>query len=734
MNKINVHLENCYGIKHLKQEFDFSDANTWLIYAPNGVMKTSFAKTFKTLSIGKENPCDQMDDSKISRYDILVDGIATQVDKDNICVIEPYNESVFSSEDKILTLLSDKETQSDYLSVYKDLESAKKAALSSLKKTTGSSDYEKEIISAFKEDTPKNIYQTLENILPDIKTSKHKFNFEYHDVFDKKGNVKKFIDTNYELLSSYMEQYSKLLAESSFFSSESGSVFGTNEATSLSDSLSDDAYFHAGHRLNLKAASGVASGEELQKLIDDEVSAIFNDVDLKKIFDAIDTKLRANAELKKFKKAIEKDPSILVQLADYEQFRKNVWLSYLKQLETGVEQLVELFVEKKPELEAIIAKAKQGGKILKDVIAEFNRRFTVPFTIDVDNVDEAILNEAVPSVVFSFEGKPAERRFLLDNVLSQGERRALYLLNVIFDIESRRLTNQETLFIIDDIADSFDYKNKYAIVEYLNDINSVGIFKSIILTHNFDLFRTIQSRILADQRWKKSLIAERDSNGINLYEAGARKVTEPFSEWKKKMGSEIGALIPSIPFVRNIIEFKDGSTSGDYMLLTHVLHYKEADTTSGTKATRDITIRDLEPVLCGVISTDPFSHSNMDDKILDVIKKEAQTVRQKNITVIDLSDKLILAIAMRITSEEYMWSNVADKTPVKEMGRLYQRYKDEFGSDSAHDAAIKTLGEVNIMTPENIHLNSFMYEPILDMGGDNLKDLYDDVVLLGVTQ
>jgi len=31
------------------------------------------------------------------------------------------------------------------------------------------------------------------------------------------------------------------------------------------------------------------------------------------------------------------------------------------------------------------------------------------------------------------------------------------------------------------------------------------------------------------------------------------------------------------------------------------------------------------------------------------------------------------------------------------------------------------------MTPENIHLNSFMYEPILDMSNEYLKQLYSDV-------
>ena len=37
---------------------------------------------------------------------------------------------------------------------------------------------------------------------------------------------------------------------------------------------------------------------------------------------------------------------------------------------------------------------------------------------------------------------------------------------------------------------------------------------------------------------------------------------------------------------------------------------------------------------------------------------------------------------------------------------------------------IKLLEDVNLMTPENIHLNSFMYEPILDMSNEHLKQLY----------
>ena len=54
MDKVTVDLKNCYGIKALKTEFDFSEKRAYAIYAPNGVMKTSFAKTFQDLASGQK--------------------------------------------------------------------------------------------------------------------------------------------------------------------------------------------------------------------------------------------------------------------------------------------------------------------------------------------------------------------------------------------------------------------------------------------------------------------------------------------------------------------------------------------------------------------------------------------------------------------------------------------------------------------------------------------------------
>jgi len=41
MINLNIDLENCYGIKKLQEQFDFSNGKAYAIYAPNGSMKGS---------------------------------------------------------------------------------------------------------------------------------------------------------------------------------------------------------------------------------------------------------------------------------------------------------------------------------------------------------------------------------------------------------------------------------------------------------------------------------------------------------------------------------------------------------------------------------------------------------------------------------------------------------------------------------------------------------------------
>ena len=58
---------------------------------------------------------------------------------------------------------------------------------------------------------------------------------------------------------------------------------------------------------------------------------------------------------------------------------------------------------------------------------------------------------------------------------------------------------------------------------------------------------------------------------------------------------------------------------------------------------------------------------------------------------------------------------------------LFNLYVDASRQFKTLNKYQNTLEEVNIVTPENIHLNSFMYEPIMDMDIFELRNLYKKI-------
>lgn len=413
-----------------------------------------------------------------------------------------------------------------------------------------------------------------------------------------------------------------------------------------------------------------------------------------------------------------------------------VWFGYLKSALSDLESLVELYKNKKSDLEFIINKANEQKSKWEDAIEEFQNRFTnLPFTLEINNKSDAILNTATPAISFKFANKPVNRKELLE-VLSQGEKRAFYLLNIIFEIRARESSNQKTLFVIDDIADSFDYKNKYAIVEYLNDLTKNNNFFSIILTHNFDFYRTITSRLRLPRSNK--LHAIKTSSEIKIIQEVYQN--PPFETWRENMKNGIyhnktytnvdakKHIVALIPFVRNLIEYggminiSSTAYGDDFGVLTSLLHSKDK--------TLVITFGDLKVIYKRHLNKDDFDTSiNTSDIVYNLIIDLANNIGDEEF---NLENKIILSMAIRHKAEEYMWSKVTKKDPIEgsQTGKLFERYKNEFGKNNGNKEHIKVLESVNIMTPENIHLNSFMYEPILDMGIDELKNLYNKVCQL----
>ena len=92
MKKIDIKLHNCFGIKKLEYCFEFNRKRNYLLYASNGMMKTSFTKTFRALSNGKK-PIDEVFQKKTT-CDVLVDD--EPITKEQIFVISSYEDEYIS--------------------------------------------------------------------------------------------------------------------------------------------------------------------------------------------------------------------------------------------------------------------------------------------------------------------------------------------------------------------------------------------------------------------------------------------------------------------------------------------------------------------------------------------------------------------------------------------------------------------------------------------------------------
>lgn len=695
IQKVKINLKHCYGINKLCSNFDFSKSNMQLIYAPNGTMKTSFAKTFKDLSdaTGKSKPCDQLNKDLRSVFDVVIEDVnggERQIAPDEIKVIKSYDESAFKSEEAILALLANKEICQQYVDIFKELDDEKKSALSPLKKITGSSNYEQEIIDAFSDPGTKklSVFEVLATIIDDVKQSNSTFDFVYNHVFDPKGKVRDFLNENYDLLQKYSEKYNELLSNSQFFSNNGERAFGTIEASALCNSIKGDEYFQSGHKLSLKDGTLVDSAEKLSEIIDNEIEKVFNNQEIKDIFNKIDKKLQGNQELRNFKKVIEKDKTLIAKLTNYDEFRKEVWYSFLKQVESGVSGLVENYNAKKPDIEKIVDAANDSKGLWDDAVKEFMTRFTgLPFSFSVENRGDAILGQDMPTITYRYGNKLVDQSVLTKDILSQGERRAFYLLNVIFDIKSREKENKETLFIIDDIADSFDYKNKYAIIQYLNDLNKNENFKSIVLTHNFDFYRTLQERILASGKWDYSFIAERDNDEVRLLSGGDKVITDPFNKWRNKCNKDEKLLVATIPFVRELYNYQKGNKSREYLLLTHLLHDKEADDQNSIPATYDMKLSDIEDVFADMLNVQ-FEFPDKNKEVADIIFSVADQIQQDSHDGICLENKVVLAMAIRLLAEREILVHMERPSSIRrnQFWEFYSTFRGQFGSDETKKA------------------------------------------------
>lgn len=718
MDKLKVDFDNCYGIEKLEHTFDFSSGSSFIVYAPNGMMKSSFAKTFQDFSYGIETK-DRVYDETTSRK--ILDENDNPIPEKAVFVIEPYNKDYES--EQISNLLVNSKLKEQYDFIYQGIESQQEILVKALKKYSKV----KDVALCLSLDITHESNSFLKALLrlkaelPDDRMSIFR-DIVYQDIFNDKVMAKLKRPELMEKIKDYINNYDTLISSSTFFKK---GIFNHNDASTIAKNLENNGFFKANHSVNIhigKEIKTINNSKDLIDAIETEKKRILEDPKLKEIFEKVDKEFIGNIELKTFRDLLLKNQFLLIELDNLELLKEHLWKAYLTEQKELYFQVIDLYKESQTKLEEIIVQAQKEKTKWQEVLEIFNKRFYVPFEVMIDNKEDVILRKEVPHLTFCFntKGRKTIEKDRLIQVLSNGEKRALYLLNIIFEIEARKEAHQDTLFIIDDIADSFDYKNKYAIVEYLHELDENPLFKQIILTHNFDFYRTLSSRLNIPERTHKNH-AFRINNIIKIKEEVYQK--NPFLYWKNHW-DKTRFLLASIPFIRNLAEYIGDHESEEK--LSNILHMK-----SGTES---FLVADLQKIIRNVFKDQQNTILLDNDKnLFELLIKEANLISQETDEYMELDKKIILSMAIRLTLERFLISQINDNEFLQNITSnqtftLIKKYNSIF-QDSEYK---ELMDQVQLMTPENIHINSFMYEPILDMSNEHLKKLYQDVSKLPI--
>lgn len=726
MTELELHLENCYGIRRFKHKFNFAESKAQLVYAPNGVMKSSLAATFEDIAENR-NSKDRIFSDRVNHREIKVDG--RDILPEEIFVIQRMKTSEFK---EASTILANEKLKEEYDTINSKLNQSKNEFLKLLQPLLGIKEnlIEKEIVSVFIQELFK-FFETIETDINDIENPIYT-DIKYNEIFNEK--VLKFLESKdfKTKISDYIKTYDTLINENDTLFMKG--TFNHYNADTVTKSLKDNNFFSANHKVKIKEQE-ISNPQELEELIQSEKEKILNNPELTNKFNEIDKLLNGNAELRRFRSYVENNQDIIKEFADLPNFRKKLILNYIAQYKNEFNVLLKLYKETSEKRDLLIQEAKKEQDDWKNVIDIFKRRFSVPFKVHIKNQEDVILNNEPASILFEYSdgNGPANTKLLggpeLHDTLSTGEQRVFYLLNIIFQIETRKKLNQDQLVIVDDIADSFDYKNKYAIIEYLKDVLDDPQFNMIILTHNFDFYKTIKNRLGARINYQGNWVSAKKANEIQLI-VGEKK--DVFPTLRSNYDACDFTFIACIPFVRNLIEFTIGDANNHYYTLTSMLHLKPERVNEGIPSTEIITVQNVLDIFNSIFGQTK-TKTNSAINVFDLILAKAEEIDAiPDNTSIDIKYKICISIAIRLLSEKFMISKIADPNFhsnifKKQTGQIVEKYKNENPLESTN---IAVLDRVNLMTAENIHVNSFMYEPLMDLTDEHLKVLYRDVKIL----
>nr|WP_231896033.1 hypothetical protein [Gordonia sp. LAM0048] len=269
METLNVSLKNCHGIRELDAAFTFREGNAVAVYAPNGTMKTSFARTFKDLADGIDTSDHVFPDRATDRR--VTDQNGASLNPKDVVVVLSYDEDLGPTE-STSTLLVNPELRKEYEQLQAELMDARDELVSALKVQSGTKqDVVKALSRVFTQQDDK-FFDSLVRIEYEVRQMQDaRFADLPYDVLfnDKLDPILRTTGVRAEL-ANYVGRLNELLDQSDFFSRESFTFYN---ATNVTKSLGDNNFFAANHSLVLSgdgASRTVTSDADLKELIEQE--------------------------------------------------------------------------------------------------------------------------------------------------------------------------------------------------------------------------------------------------------------------------------------------------------------------------------------------------------------------------------------------------------------------------------------------------------------------------------
>lgn len=326
----------CYGINYLNFEFDFLSADkhgnplnkAYAIYAPNGVMKSSFAKTFLDYSKNGKGPDKEERFKRNSICNIEVN--EKPINPQMICVVDSSSGIDSGAvSNSVTNILVDPKRKERYDNLIIEIDKKKKELLRDLNKSSGVKqiDIEGLMLEVFNEQCFPECLERFHSKQLEEDYSP----FKYSEIFSKSNesliNSLEFQKNSREFTKRYQELFD---IEGSIFKR---GVFNPGQAKESIVALEKSGFFNADHQVKLCGDVNAISKDEYECRYNSCIEKIESDERLRTIRGLLDKNESTKALFRYLEELDNTKVAFLLKMLfpeNQSRFKRDLWISTLR--------------------------------------------------------------------------------------------------------------------------------------------------------------------------------------------------------------------------------------------------------------------------------------------------------------------------------------------------------------------------------------------------------------------